>query len=124
MSYWTKQVVLRLPVKTVGIWFPWEWEKFEEEYFDRFRWKPGHIQPTLCSKEKGYFIDYVLEEEEPVNYTDNEFDPVARPLTEAEKKLYLPAFQEMFPAFTLREMEDVHYCAYVWYNGTDAPYCY
>lgn len=124
MSCWTKQVVLRLPAKTVGIWFPWEWERFEEEYFELFHWEPGHFAPSLCSKENGYFIDYILEEEEPIDYTDNEFDPIARPLTAAEKALYLPVFQQFFRPFTLKEMEDVHYCAYVWYNGTDAPYCY
>ena len=124
MSCWEKQVVLRMPAKTVGIWFPWDWERFEEEFGERFTWMPGSFAPALCSKEKGYFIDYILEDEEPADFTDGEFDPVARKLTAAEKKLYLPVFQKMFPQFSLREMEDVHYCAFVWYNGTDAPYCY
>ena len=124
MSCWEKQVVLRMPMKTVGIWFPWDWERFRDEYDGRFRWEPGHFAPALCTKERGCFLDYILEDKEPVDYTDHEFDPIARALTAEEKERYLPAFQTMFPQFSLREMDDVHYCAFVWYNGTDAPYCY
>ncbi len=124
MSCWEKQVVLRMPMKTVGIWFSWDWEQFRDEYDSRFRWEPGHFAPALCTKERGYFIDYILEDKEPIDYTDNEFDPIARALTAEEKERYLPVFQTMFPQFSLREMDDVHYCAYVWYNGADAPYCY
>ena len=124
MSCWRKQVVLRMPAKTVGIWFAWEWERFKEEYFEQFTWDEGDISPALCTKERGYFLDYILADEAPIDYTDGEFDPVARPLSAEEKTLYLPCFQKMFPQFSLREMEDVHLCAYVWYDGCDAPYCY
>ena len=124
MSCWRKQVVLRLPMKTVGIWFEWQWDRFESEYYERMSWDPGCFAPSLCSKEGGYFLDYCLEDEAPIDYTDGEFERVARPLTAEEKKRYLPVFRKMFPQFGMREMEDVHYCAYVWYDGADAPYCY
>ena len=124
MSCWRKQTVLRMPAKTVGIWFPWDWERFEEEYDEIFRWDPGYFAPSLCSSEGGHFIDYILEDVAPIDYTDVEFDPITRPLSANEKKLYLPTFQRMFPQFSMREMDDVHYCAYAWYDGGDAPYCY
>ena len=123
MSCWRKMVVLRMPAKTVGIWFSWDWERFEEEYYDRLHWDPGCFAPALCSHERGYFLDYILEDEAPIDYTDVEFPPQARPLTTAEKEKYLPVFREMFPQFGMREMENVHYCAYVWYDGGDAG-CY
>jgi len=41
-----------------------------------------------------------------------------------EKIKYLPLFQALFPDFTLAKMDDVHYCRYEWYDGSDAPYYY
>ena len=95
-----------------------------KEYLDGLYPNGAYIEGFIVLENEAGVDKRDGEEEEPIDYTDNEFDPVARPLTAAEKALYLPVFQQMFRPFTLREMEDVHYCAYVWYNGTDAPYCY
>lgn len=54
MSCWEKQVVLRMPMKTFGIWFPWEWEQFRDEYDKCFKWEPNHFAPALCTKKQGY----------------------------------------------------------------------
>lgn len=124
MSCWRKQAVLRVPAKTFGIWHSEAWYSFREAFEDQFRWEPGHFAPAQCTHSGGYFLDYFLEDEAPVDYTDGEFEARSRELTPEEAQRYLPAFRELFPQFGLREMADVRYCAYVWYDGADAPYCY
>ena len=118
MSCWRKQIVLRLPAKTIGIWLWSDWERFEEEYKEHLDFYPGCFS-TRTSREEGSFLDYILEDEAPVDYTDADFRNFARELTEQEKEQYLPLFRRLFPQFSMREMADVHYCAYVWYDGTD-----
>ena len=85
-------------------------------------WDPGRFAPSLCSSENSPMLDYILSDRAPV-FGDGT-SMYARPLYEEEKQKYLPVFQEMFPGFTMEQMESVHYCAYTWYDGTEAPYCY
>lgn len=125
MSCWRKHVVLRIPAKTFGIWLEAQWERFEKELDDQleegFTWRPGSFAPALCDWDKGFFLDYMLEDTAPM---DSEFESIARPLTREEAEQYLPAFREVFPQFSMREMADVHYCAYVWYDENLAQSLY
>ncbi len=124
MSCWRKQTVLRLPAKTLGIWFEWQWEQFTEEYEELFSWDEGWFAPSLCSSEYGHFLDYVLEDTFPVDHTDSDYPYLVRKLSRQERQKYLPVFQQLFPQFGKKEMKTVHYCSYVWYDGTDAPPLY
>ncbi len=122
MSCWREQTVLRLPAKAIGIQTMEEWYRFEREYEDRMDWEEGGFAPSLCTYKRGPFLDYILKDRAPVQRYGCDYD--ARPLTPAEQKKYLPIFQRMFPGFTQEQMRDVHYCEYIWYDGTEAPYCY
>ena len=122
MSCWREQTVLRLPAKAIGIHTMEEWYRFEREYEDRMDWEEGCFAPSLCTYEHGPFLDYILKDRAPVQGNGCDYD--ARPLTPAERRKYLPVFQRMFPGFTREQMEDVHYCECIWYDGTEAPYCY
>ena len=97
------------------------------EYYSR---DPGRrldlkdpLHPEMAS---GPFLDYYLDQIEPlpddqITYGEND---IARELTEEEKEEYLEIFLDLFPDFTAERMNDVHYCEYEWYNGSDAPYMY
>lgn len=122
MSCWRTQVVLRMPVKTIGICTEEQWERFEAQRDSEMNWSPGCFAPALTTKRCGRFLDYYLEDTYPV--LPDARPTVARPLTIHEKEQYLPVFQPMFPGFTLKQMDSVHYCAFTWYDGTDAPFCY
>ena len=122
MSCWREQTVLRLPAKAIGIHTMEEWYRFEREYEDRMDWEEGCFAPSLCTYEHGPFLDYILKDRAPVQGNGCDYD--ARPLTPAERRKYLPVFQRMVPGFTREQMEDVHYCECIWYDGTEAPYCY
>ena len=123
MSCWREQKVLRMPAKTVGIHTDEEWYQFERDYEDVMSWYPGYFAPSLCTSKYGRFIDYFLEDQ-PEVLCDDGSKTYARPLTPKEKEEYLPVFQNMFPGFTMDQMDEVHYCEYTWYDGSDAPYCY
>lgn len=122
MSCWRTQIVLRMPVKTIGIRTEEQWERFEALRDSEMNWNPGCFAPALTTKRHGRFLDCFLEDTYPVLPDDR--PTVARPLTTREKERYLPAFQAMFPGFTMKQMDSVHYCAFTWYDGTDAPFCY
>ena len=84
------------------------------------------LYPDRIKSVPGPFLDYCLEEIAPLPWEDctlHKYDH-ARPLNEDEKIKYLPFYQKLFPAFTLENMKDVHYCCYEWYDGADAPYYY
>lgn len=74
----------------------------------------------------GPFLDYFIEHIEPLHSEDRAYhmDDIARPLSQREKKKYLPLYQELFPDFTIEDMEYVHYCRYEWYNGAEPAYKY
>ena len=125
MQYWMRFTVLRVPAKTFGIWFEWDWEKFLEEYGDVMTWRPGEFGPGLFDdREHGYYLDYFLEKTELPGEDHTEHIECARPLTDDEKARYLPAFRKLSPQFSLREMEDVHYCRFVWNISRLGPFCY
>ena len=111
-----------MPAKTVGIHSLDAWYAFTYAHEDVLDWEPGHFAPALCSKRNGPYLDYYLADRAPVRGDGCAY--LARPLTLREMKKYLPVFQKLFPDFTLRQMYDVHYCEYAWYDGTDAPDIY
>ena len=45
----------------------------------------------------------------------------SRPLTDQEKGKYQRLFRRLSPYVN---MDDEHYCDYVWYDGIEAPDCY
>ena len=85
-----------------------------------------NLYPDKIKSVPGPFLDYCLEEIAPVPPDQRTYnqDSVARPLKADEKEKYLPLYQELFPGFTLENMNDVHYCRYEWYDGAEAQYCY
>ena len=85
-----------------------------------------NLYPDVVKSVPGPFLDYYLDEIVPLRYEENTYheNDCARPLTQDEKEKYLPLYQELFPDFTLEKMNDVHYCHYEWYDGSDAPYYY
>lgn len=85
-----------------------------------------HLYPDTIASVPEPFLDYHLEEIAPLPPEENTYhqNDIARPLDNDEKIKYLPLFQALFPDFTLAKMDDVHYCRYEWYDGSDAPYYY
>lgn len=85
-----------------------------------------NLYPDVVKSVPGPFLDYYLDEIAPLSYEENTYheNDCARPLTQDEKEKYLPPYQKLFPDFTLEKMNDVHYCHYEWYDGSDAPYYY
>ena len=122
MSSWREQKVLRMPAATAGMHTMEEWYAFRDRHRPALRWDPGCFAPALCSFKHGAFLDYILSDRAPI-FGDGA-KKYARSLTDFEKEKYLPVFQTLFPDFTLEQMEDVHYCEYSWYDGTEAPDCY
>ncbi|MCR5795240.1 MAG: hypothetical protein K6G61_07885 [Solobacterium sp.] len=105
-----------------------EWVQGRGMYFD-----PADPETPLLEEDPydpgtipGPFLDYYLEQIEPLRPEDNTYhmSDIARPLTAAEKKKYLPLYRKVFPDFTLEDMEHVHYCRYEWYNGAEPDYRY
>lgn len=82
--------------------------------------------PQYIKTVPGPFLDYYLDEICPLSDKENTYGSsnCARPLTEKEKKKYLPVFRKLFPDFTMEQMEKVHYCRYEWYDGCEAAYYY
>ncbi len=103
-----------------GKWLP---EGRSEEPRDRL---DMNLYPAVVPSVPGPFLDYCLEEIAPLPPEESTYhrEDCARPLSGAEKRRYLPAFRRLFPGFTLARMQDVHYCRYEWYDGSDAPYLY
>ena len=102
-------------------WLPASGRGYEDE--DRL---DMNLYPDKVKSVPGPFLDYCLEEIAPVppeKRTYNQ-DSCARPLKPAEKEKYLPLYQQLIPGFTMDNMNDVHYCRYEWYDGSEAQYCY
>ena len=107
-------------------------------YEDYDKWLPGgrgcepwdrldmNLYPEIVQSVPGPFLDYCLNETAPLPSEENTFhaNDCARPLDEDEKARYLPLYQSLFPDFTLKNMSDVHYCHYEWYDGSEAGYFY
>ena len=155
MSWWRRTTVLRIPASKLGFTYRREWDAFLKEHEKDFHWKPGHFDESLADDYPfvlrwegadfynpdwrldqrnpkypdvvpGPFLDYKLEEIEPIFPEDNSFgaDNIVEPLDGVEMHRYLPRFQKLFPEFTLEDMEAVRYCRYEWYDGSNAPYLY
>ena len=121
MSCWREQHVLRMPAKTIGINTEEEWEEYYGKLINETDWSVGSFAPALCSYENGPMIDYILSDTAPV---EGGYIMKARTLWGHEEVKYLHVFQEKFPGFTMKQMDEVHYCECKWYDATEAPYCY
>ena len=84
------------------------------------------LYPDVVQSMPGPFLDYYLEEICPLSPEENTYNEsdCVRLLTQEEKEKYLPLFMKLFPNFTLERMNDVHYCHYEWYDGSEAFYFY
>ena len=122
MSSWREQRVLRMPATTIGIHTKEAWNAFYARLIKETDWGPGSFAPALCSYENGPMIDYILADYAPVE--GRGYKMKSRILWYEEEEEYLPVFQKAFPGFTLDQMDEVHYCEYIWYDATEAPYCY
>ena len=102
-------------------WLPHEGRGYED--WDRL---DMDLYPDTVKSVPGPFLDYFLEDIAPVPSEKRTYnqDSCARPLEPDEKEKYLPLYQQLVPAFTLENMNDVHYCRYEWYDGCDAGYYY
>ena len=123
MSSWRRQTVLRMPGRTVGLGDIDDFRRFESAHEDKMNWAPHHFAPSLCGTEQGTFFDYILRDCW-IPHPGGGSRTFCRELTPAEKRKFLPAFRRMFPGFTPEQMDEVHYCDYRWYDGSDAPYIY
>ena len=89
-------------------------------------WKLDQRSPEFPEIVPGPFLDYYLEEIIPLHPEDNTFgeNNTVLPLDEFEMEEYLPLYQQLFPNFTMKDMEAVRWCEYEWYDGTNSPYLY
>lgn len=120
--------------------FGWEPGDFGESMSDRYPWglgwrdadfdDPGwrldSRDPRHPDVVPGPFFDYCLEETMPIEPEDNPHSEVDKAvlLSGSEMEEYLPLYRKLFPKFTLKDMEAVRRCEYVWYDGTNSPYLY
>ena len=122
MSSWRYQKVLRLPGEAFGVNTKEDWNEFQEKHRDELSWNERSFAPALCSFKNGYFIDYIISDEAPIEWEG--YNVNSYHLSEFEKEKYLPVFRKLFPDFTIEQMDDVHLCEYSWYDGVEAPDCY
>ena len=111
-------------------------DSYSREDYDK--WLPGgrgyepwdrldmNLYPDRVSSVPGPFLDYFLEDIAPLPPEERTYhqEDCARPLTPEEKEKYLPLYRKLIPGFTPEQMDDVHYCRYEWYDGTEAAYRY
>ena len=85
-----------------------------------------NLYPGVVQSVPGPFLDYCLEEILPLPPGENTYHEAdcARPLEPDEKEKYLPLYRKLFPGFPSERMNDVHYCRYEWYDGSEAFYFY
>lgn len=118
----------------------WEPGYFNESLSESRPWSPRRPEEDLTDPDgrldlrdpdrpdvvPGPFLDYCLEEICPLPPEEDRYgeNDTARPLKKKEAVKYLPLFRELFPRFTLKDMENVRWCRYEWYDGADAPYLY
>ena len=120
--------------------FDWEPGFFGESLSDNFPmiipWESADFHdPNRLLNERhpnypdivpGPFLDYCLEEILPLQPEDCHYgnSDKVRPLKKSEAEQYLPLYRELFPHFTMKDMEAVLFCEYEWYDGSNAPYLY
>ena len=89
-------------------------------------WRLDQRDPEHPEIVPGPFLDYYLEDIWPLDPDHNTYhanDEISG-LSEEEMNDYLPEYQELFPHFTLKDMEAVRRCKYEWYDGTNPSYFY
>ena len=119
-GYFASSLCESYPYSEYARWLPYGRRCEPYDYLDM------NLYPDKVSKVPGPFLDYCLEEIIPLPPEENTYhaQDCARPLTPEEQAEYLPLYQKLFPGFSPEQMNDVHYCRYEWYDGSDAPYMY
>ena len=89
-------------------------------------WQLDRRDPEHPEIVPGPFLDYYLEDIWPLDPDHNTYgaNNEISGLSDEEMKDYLPEYQELFPHFTLKDMEAVRRCKYEWYDGTNPSYFY
>lgn len=89
-------------------------------------WQLDRRDPEHPEIVPGPFLDYYLEDIWPLAPDHNTYgaNNEISGLSDEEMKDYLPEYQELFPHFTLKDMEAVRRCKYEWYDGTNPSYFY
>ena len=126
MSSMEKQEVWRVPLRYCGIadnrygasrgavgdeYDPdcvLDFVELQEEYAELFGYDVGKFKPSACA---GSYLDFLLYQE--YEYTWD----ASRQYVSTPKSV----FEKILPDI---DLDDVHYCDYEWYNGTDAPEVY
>lgn len=89
-------------------------------------WQLDRRDPEHPEIVPGPFLDYYLEDIWPLDPDHNTYgaNNEISGLSDEEMKDHLPEYQELFPHFTLKDMEAVRRCKYEWYDGTNPSYFY
>ena len=120
MSCIRKQIVFRIPAEAVGIRTEAAYERFERTHPGVLDFRVRHLSYSLGNFGGRRYFDYVLYDSPMPNGSALDSYWRARPMAPWEKRRYLPVFQRLSPTV---DMDQVCYCEYVWYDGTDAPEC-
>lgn len=118
MSDYHREKVLRIPFEDLGLNakdfndLDYDlWQKFG----DIFYWNGRRIGKFESAPTRGYFIDFVLEDEYGADC--GEWGKV-RALTVPEKTKYTAVFQKINPDVDMNKVRLVEFC---WYNCSEAP---
>ncbi len=120
MSCIRKQIVYRIPAEAVGIRTEAAYERFDQKHPGVLDFRVRHLSYSLGNSNGRRYFDYVLYDSPVPNGSALDSYWKARPMAAWEKRRYLPIFQRLSPAV---DMDQVRYCEYIWYDGTDAPEC-
>ena len=121
MSCMRKQVVLRIPASCVGVHDQKTYDDFECKHPGLLYYEAGCLSYSLATCGEKRYFDYILYDSPLPHLSSLDSCSKARLLSGREKRKYLHVFRRLSPAVN---MNDVRYCEYVWYDGTEAPDCY
>ena len=121
MSCTCRQVVLRIPASAIGIHTEEAYNSFEKDHPRLLKWREGHFTTSASNCGEKRYFDYVLLDSALPQASALDHYTKSRPLTDREKGKYQRLFRRLSPYVN---MDDVHYCDYVWYDGIEAPDCY